>query len=117
MADTAPLLHCLPPLPVLKKGVTDEGLRALASAGCGRKMTSRCFSSEGAFVWMEVFPPLRVMMIASLFLCPLATRIDLGGGVADSGLRALAAARGGQHLRWLLLEGEFLFPSVSFFVL
>ena len=101
MADAAPLLHSLPPLPVLRKGVTDEGLRALASAGCGRKMTSRCFSSEGAFVWMEVFPPLRVMMIASLFLflSLLATRIDLGGGVADSGLRALAAAGGGQHLR------------------
>ena len=48
---------------------------------------------------MEVLPPLRVMMIASLFLSPLATRIDLGGGVADSGLRALAAAGGGQHLR------------------
>ena len=76
---------------VLKKGVTDEGLRALASAGRGRNMASRCFSSEGAFVWMEVFPPLRVMMIASLFLCPLATRIDLGGGVADSGLPVAAS--------------------------
>ena len=91
MADAAPLLHSLPPLPVLRKGVTDEGLRALASAGCGRKMTSRCFSSEGAFVWMEVFPPLHVMTIVSLFLSLLATRIDLGGGVADSGLPVAAS--------------------------
>ena len=30
----------------LKEGVTDEGLRALASAGCGKKLTSLSLEGE-----------------------------------------------------------------------
>ena len=30
----------------LSKGVTDSGLRALARAGCGAKLTSLCLESE-----------------------------------------------------------------------
>ena len=44
------LLHSCPFLlrkrAVLREGVTDEGIRALASAGCGEKLTSLTLESE-----------------------------------------------------------------------
>ena len=43
----------------LKEGFTDEGLRALASAGCGTNLTSLTLHCEGCacfrVVWMAVF--------------------------------------------------------------
>ena len=44
------LIACLDILADLHEGVTDEGVRALASSGCGKKLTSLCFEGECLFL-------------------------------------------------------------------
>ena len=48
---------------VLLEGVTDSGVRALVSAGCGERLTEVSF--ERAFVLLSLFP-MAVMAITQL---------------------------------------------------
>ena len=104
----------------LKEGVTDEGLRALASAGCGEKLTSLHLSCEcccvSASEWVVGGIGSRragcVLLSVTRALSPLLSscllafcqRADLKEGVTDSGLRALASAGCGEKLTSLTLQ-------------
>ena len=55
---SCPLSPCICKRADLKEGVTDEGLRVLASAGCGEKLTSLtlqcrccCVQFDGVLEW------------------------------------------------------------------
>ena len=106
----------------LKRGVTDSGLRALASAGCGEKLTSLTLFCEfccvpvcelmvdgngrghAGCVLLAVYDGDSFSLVLS-FPC-FCQRADLEAGVTDSGLRALASAGCGGKLTSLNLWGE-----------
>ena len=106
----------------LEAGVTDDGLRALASAGCGEKLTSLHLSCEcccvSASEWVVGGIGSRragcVLLSVTRALSPLwsscllafCQRADLKEGVTDEGLRSLASADCGAMLMSLSLVGE-----------
>ena len=113
------LSPCFCQLSDLKKGVTDEGLRALASAGCGEKLTSLhlececccvpvcdltvCGRGSGRAGYVLLTGALSPLFSSCLLFCKLAV---LEARVTDSGLRALASAGCGKELTSLSLGCE-----------
>ena len=102
----------------LRGGVTDEGLCALASAGCGGKLTllhlscACCpvcdFVESGWACWICVADGVS---LSPLFTscCVLCKRADLWRGVTDEGLHAFASGGCGAELTSLHLQGEYYF--------
>lgn len=92
--------------------MTDEGFRALASAGCGFKLTALTLSCECC-----VFSCLscrRACVLSHHFARFLIfTRAALREGVTDEGLRALAGSGCGENLTSLRLDCMcvFFFPA------
>lgn len=109
VAGLIPVFHAQTNVAVLE-GVTDEGLRSLASAGCGKKLTSltldcECFSSTWDF---DCFHPCLCLSYVNY--------AALDEEVTDEGLRALASSGCGAGLTLLHLKSEFfgsfrLFPE------
>ena len=62
----------------LKEGVTDEGLRALASAGCGEKLTSLALWSECCCV-----PVCDLMACESVWDCRMCVAVCDGGSLSS----------------------------------
>lgn len=106
----------------LRQEVTDEGLCALASAGCGENLTSltlECKASVclsfNALCSVGVMPGAFFAWLMTgihsllFFPPPPCKRAALGEGVTDSGLRALTSAGCGECLMSLTLSGECLF--------
>lgn len=90
---------------VLNERVTDEGLRALASAGCGENLTALTLSGECLFrVHVQGRRKTHGHSRSSrLFPC---NRAVLHESVTDKGLRALASAGCGKRLTLLNFESE-----------
>ena len=102
--------------------MTDSGLRALASGGCGEKLMSLSLLGECCCVPVcELLfcgsgrvgvPDVRCCLARGLFLSYhlvsllFAQRAGLKGDVTDSGLRALASAGCGEKLTSLSLQCE-----------
>ena len=68
-SSLALLSPCFCNRPVMKRGVTDDGLRALASAGCGEKLTSLHLGSECCFVPVCDFIVWECVGLPDVFCC------------------------------------------------
>lgn len=114
---------------VLQEGVTDRGLRALASAGCGEKLMSLDLGCEwfcsccDLVLWCVGVGVSDVcgcdghsFSSSILSLSSPRKRAGLKKGVTDSGLRALASTSCGENLVSLTLHGGCLsVPVLSVF--
>ena len=99
--------------------VTDEGLRALASAGCGKNLTSLSLFGFACHLILFVGRDCRICgcdghsLSSPLLLCKHA---GLKKGVTNSGLRALASAGCGKNLTSLYLGRKHVFSCCPFLV-
>ena len=90
--------------------MTDEGLRALASAGCGENLALLALHCE-------CVPCVSDASFSSPHHHLLQKHADLPNGLTDEGLRALAAAGCGEKLTSLTLLGSLNFFSLVFALL
>lgn len=112
-----PLLHGIPA--GLMEGVTDHGLHALVSAGCGEKLTSLDLQCEYFFlllgfsdVAMDGQRKCCTHKCTHSLLFSLGRFAGLENGVTDGGLRALASSGCGKNLTSLYFRGAcFSFGS------
>lgn len=105
----------------LQGGVSDEVLRALASAGCGEKLTELCLWGDalcailfcccaGVGVLLDLCGLVRLRGCDCRLFPPPSCAFNLAGlqgGGMDGGLRLLASAGCGENLTVLSLSSEF----------